>query len=704
MTGTPDDLFDVAPLPPFAAASDAVRAALPALRPLARVSVAETALRRSIEAGGQWVPYRHDVAPYMIEPMEAVTSRRFDSIAFVGPARSSKSEGLVINPLVHAILAHPRTVAVFSPTGGAASEWSRGALDPLIENSPELAARMARGRGADTIYAKRFRGGTRLTIDWPVKSKLAQRSIALVIGTDYDAFPDDIDGDGAAFSLMRKRTESAGSRGMTIVESSPRHEVQDETWTPTTAHEAPPCDGIVSIYNAGSRGRLYWTCPDCSDLFIPSFDRLSYPDAGSPLERGAAAVMVCPHCGSVIPSSARADLNAGSRWLHEDVGGALVPLADLSRLVATASYWLPGPAAALAPWSRIVSRYIEAQEAFDRTGDEAALRAATNVELGLPYLPRARGNSSALSERALRDAATDHAWRTAPAGTAFITAAVDTQVGRFVVQVEAWMPGLERVVIDRFDIFEAPADAPGQGDGPRRIDPARYAEDWAALLALADREYPVAGAGHTLRPVAVVVDANGEGGVTPNAYAFWRRARLSHPRRFYILKGEGGDRRKRAVLRRPETSHSGKAHAARDVVILFVGTDRLKDEVAASLLREAGGARKLSVSRFAPAQVFSEYAAERRGPKGWNKRAGVQRNEALDLSCYNLGLAIALEAEAINWDRPPLWAAPGPSNMMARAIAPDPAPDGAPATDQPAAPTAPSHGRWAVRRPRKQRW
>lgn len=707
--------FDVAPLPPFTAAAQVVKDALPALAPMARVTPAETATRRFIEAGGQWVPFRHDVAPYMREPMEMVTSRRFDSIAFVGPARSSKSEGLVINPLVHAVLAQPRTVAVFSPTKDAASEWSQGALDPLITHSPELSSRLASGKGSDNIFTKRFRGGMRLTVDWPVKQKLAQRSINLVIGTDYDAFPADVGGDGGAFGLMRKRTESAGSRGMTIVESSPRHPILDESWTPATLHEAPPCDGIVAIYNAGTRARLYWTCPDCAALFEPRFERLSYPDHGTPADRGAAAVMVCPDCGVCIPPSRKAELNLGAVWLHEDVGGKRVRIGDLARNVSTVSYWLPGPAAALAPWSRIVSRYLEAEAEFLRTGNEGALKAVVNTELGMPHLPRARAASDGLSEQRLRDGASDHEWRVAPAGAAFVTAAVDVQQGRFVVQVEAWLPGLERVVIDRYDLHTPPPQAPG-AEG-RRLDPARFGEDWAVLHGVAETAYPVAGAGHSLRPVAVIIDSQGEAGVTPNAFAFYRRARLTHPRRFYVQRGRGGDNAKRAVLRRPETAHAGKQYAARDIPIIHTGTDRLKDEVAASLLRPDPGPLKLHVPRLAPAQVFAEYAAERRGPNGWDKRPGVQRNEALDLSVYNLSLAIILEAEAINWDRPPGWAVSGPDNIMARTIAPpDPAAPAAEATApparlQPAADPVPAPAearkpgaRWAVRRPKSKGW
>jgi phage terminase large subunit GpA-like protein len=515
--------LNVEPLPPYAGMDDAIAEALPMLRPLARVKVSETATRRRIESGGQWVQWRPDVAPYMTEPMDLVTSRRFDSIAFVGPARCSKSEALVINPLVHAVLAQPRSVAVFSPRKQAATEWSMGALDPFIANSPELRTRLMRGKGGDNILSKRFRGGARLTIDWPAKDRLAQRSLALVVGTDYDAFPEDVGGDGGAFALMRKRTEAAGSRGMTIVESSPRFSILDEAWRPKTPHEAPPCGGIAAIFNRGTRGRLYWTCRDCSGAFIPSLERMQWPKEGSPHERGAAAHMACPHCGSVIEAGAKREMNARAQWLHEEEDGRAVPLGDLTRRASTASYWLPGPAAALASWAQIVTRYLEAHAVFEATGGEGDLRAVTNTELGLPYLPRARAASESLSEEVLRAGATDHPWGQVPARTAFILAAVDVQVGRFAVQIEAWQPGLERVVIDRFDLFTPPEGAPAAAG--RRIDPARYGEDWDALLALADRTWPVAGHdGTAMRALAVVVDARGEAGVTPNAYGFWRRA------------------------------------------------------------------------------------------------------------------------------------------------------------------------------------
>ena len=209
------------------------------------------------------------------------------------------------------------------------------------------------------------------------------------------------------------------------------------------------------------------------------------------------------------------------------------------------------------------------------------------------------------------------------------------------------------------------------------------------LLARADLSYPVAEADHRLRVMAIVTDAGGAPGVTPNAYAFYRRVRKTHPRRFHLVRGWGGDAAKRAEVKAPETAHKGKKHVAKDVLLIRAGTDRLKDEIAASLSRQDGGTRALHIPGGAPSEVFAEFAGERRGPKGWAKRPGVQRNEALDLTVYDLALAIVLGVEQIKWDAPPVWALAGSGNSFA--FTPDPEAEGAdgdaPADPAPARPT-----------------
>jgi phage terminase large subunit GpA-like protein len=655
-----------APLPGFRPVSDAILSALPALLPHGRETVSEVATRRKVNAGGHWTAWDNSVAPYMTEPMDATMSRRFESAVFVGPARSAKTEGMIINPLVHSILVAPRKVAVFYMSQAAAKEWSNTELGPILRATPNLAQRLR----LDNVHEKTFQGGGRLTVDWPVDSKLSGRTIDLVLMADYDTDSyQDVKGIGPAFAAGRKRHTSAGTRGMNVAESSPRFPILDESWSPSTPHEAPPCEGILGYYNTGTRGRLYWTCPSCKGEFQPTFDRLSYPDEGTPTERGAAAYMSCLHCGSVIEPHQKAELNATGRWLHEgrEIDGVveLVTLAEVEKLRPTAvvSWWLHGPAAALASWSQIVSRYLEAVEEFERTGDEKPLKAATNLDLGLPYRPRAMSDAARISESALRDQATDHEWQTCPAETRFLLAAVDVQAGRFVVQIMAHLADGERVLVDRFDIHNPPDTAPRSGD--RQIDPAKFGEDWDALFDLADLSYPVANAEHRMRLLSIVCDAGGAPGVTPNAYAFYRKARKSHPRRFHLVRGFGGENAKRAEVKAPETAHQGKRHVAKDVLLVRAGTDRLKDEIAASLIRSEAGTRAIHIPRGAPSDIFEEFASERRGAKGWEKRPGVKRNEALDLAVYDLALAIVLGAEKIDWSRCPAWAVIGPSNSFA---------------------------------------
>jgi phage terminase large subunit GpA-like protein len=259
---------------------------------------------------------------------------------------------------------------------------------------------------------------------------------------------------------------------------------------------------------------------------------------------------------------------------------------------------------------------------------------------------------------------------------------------------------MERWLIDRFEIHQPPADAPGAGT--RAIDPGRYAEDWAALMVLAERVWPVQGAGHGLRATAIGVDSGGAPGVTDNAYRFWRERRRDGAAALWrLIRPRGGLLVERAWLERPKGGSRGRK-AASDIPLLHLGVDRLKDAVAAQLGREADGAGAYHLSGLLPSEVFDEFAAERRTAKGWELKRGVSRNEAFDLGVYNLGLALILKADRIDWDRPPGWALEGPENANAvaagdsgRAAAPSAEP--AAAATRPAAPP----GGWI---PRKGRW
>ncbi|RWC47966.1 MAG: hypothetical protein EOS55_13965 [Mesorhizobium sp.] len=660
------------PPPDFATVEDVIRRALPTLTPQRRIDVAEwaeTSRRISLPTfQGKW---SNDFAPYMTEPSRMITSRRYGAVVFVAPARTAKSESLILNPIGHAIECKPRDMLVVCQTQASAKQFSERKLGPMLRANPQLRNKQNTDRGSDNIHAKKFSGGMDLQIGWPVIGYFSQNEYFTVLLTDRDRMPDDVDGEGDPFMLARKRVQHAGSLGMVVSESSPGRTIERDDWEPASPHEAPPCAGVLSEYNLGTRGQFYWTCPHCKTQFRPLFDTLIWDARETHGEMAKTVFMACPH-GCVIGPDRKRELNLAGIWLHETSDGELVEIDDESvRDTDVVSYWCEGPVAAMQSWDQLVLRFLQGKAQFDERGDETSLKATINLDQGRPYLPSVRSVGEGLGTEALKALSQRYAMGVAPEGTRFLTLQVDVQGNRFVVSVEAWGRDLEHWLIDRFDVSEPPVGAPGaerddKGKARRAIDPPRYSEDWAALRPLLDRSYPVAGSGYELLPRAMIVDSGGAAGVTANAYRWLRAMRkLGVGQRVYVAKGLGGLNRQRAVYAAPEKVLGTKTKRTTDLRIVQVGTDPLKDEIALALTRKEAGPGAFHLPDTLTDAVFAEFCAEVRTDKGWEPRKSGLRNESLDLAVYAKALVIVLKAETFNWDRAPTWAAPVAENSYA---------------------------------------
>ena len=663
-------------LPPFTPASSCVAAALPVLAPTERLTVAQAAEEyrklRGMAYTGDW---KNSEVPYMVEPMTMVTSRRFKALVFAGPPRSGKTASLVENTILHHAICAPRKTLLVHMDRNAARDYSDDEIAMMIRSSPELAARQETGRGADNQYQKLFKGAMRFILGWPSMSFFAGKTIPTVIITDRDRMTDSIDGEGDPLSLGMKRHETLGSQGMTIEESSPGRDVTKKDHTPKTPHEAPPTTGILGDFNLGTRGRFYWTCQDCGERFEPTVDVLKHDDRDSLYEAALTTYVACPHCGGVHGPETKRDLNANGIWLHESADGGLVTIDDPAvRPTDIVSYWMQGPPARDLPWSDIMFRKLEAEAFFEATGSETKLKATVNADQGRPYLSRIKADIEQLNAETLKGRATFRPLGVVPAEARFVTIQVDVQGNRFEVQVDGWGEGLERWLVDRFTLSVPPENAPGaernaKGEARRTIQPHLFIEDWDVLDELESRVWPVAGADHGLVAAAVTIDRNGPPGTTDRAYAFWRaRKKRGKGNRFYLIFGEGRKKHLRAELTYPETRSNRKKRVARDIPVIEAGSNNLKSEVAASLMREAAGPMTYHLPSTLPATVFDEFCAEQLTDKGWEKANGGARNEAVDLSYYGKALVIVLKAEKIDWHNPPGWAAPGAASSLARPI------------------------------------
>ena len=302
-------------------------------------------------------------------------------------------------------------------------------------------------------------------------------------------------------------------------------------------------------------------------------------------------------------------------------------------------------------------------------GDETELSGVFYTEIGRPYRPGRMDRDDEMGLQFLKDHQASAPRGTAPSWTLFMTVTVDVQANRFPVQVTAWGPGGRAQIIDRFDIGTPPEDAPNVDADPqnrRPVSPGRYAEDWAVLVPLADRVWPVEGATYGLQARALCVDFQGEPGVSDNAEAFWRaRRRDGQGGRWFVSRGHGGWKVPRRVWHEaPERGSKGKK--ARSIKILNIATDRVKDTVNAALAKAEGDAAgALYCGGWMSDDQKAELVAEARLSKGWEKKTGQARNETLDLTTMARALAEHLGVLRLTEATLPSWAEAGPGNDFA---------------------------------------
>ena len=633
------------------------------LRAPRRMPVADavgTYMRVPMGAGNS-VPWDPDLAPYVIEPMNCLASREYDAVVFVGPARTGKTIGLIDGWIVYNIVCDPADMLVIQISEEKAREHSKKRLDRTFRCSPEVKNRLSPRRNDNNVYDRTFRAGNYLKLGWPSVNIMSSSDYKSVALTDYDRFPEDIDGEGDAFSLASKRTTTFMSSGMTLVESSPGRDIRDTKWRRTTPHEAPPTTGILSLYNRGDRRRLYWPCPHCGEYFQPEMDNMTgYRDSSDPVLASEAAFLQCPACkGRITPDMKRA-LNMKCVWLRDgqsiDRKGQVSGDGRRSRI---ASFWMEGPAAAYQTWAQLIYKYLTAEQEYESTRSEETLKTVINTDFGRPYLPRAsleQRKSELLEQRA-----EDVPKRSVPDGVQFLTATVDVQAGRdrrFVVQVTGYGSMGERWIVDRYNIrYSLRCDGNGESI---QVDPASYPEDWDLLLTdVFEKTWPLASdPSKGMRLMSMAVDSGGEDGVTDNAYKFWRRCRREGlGKRIYLFKG---DSVRRKLIQRTFPDNTGRstrrAQATGDVPLYLLQTDALKDRVNNALWRDSPGPGYVHFPAWLGSWFYDELTYEERSNEGKWSKPGRGANEAFDLLVYADALAILSGYEKIKWPSAPEWA------------------------------------------------
>lgn len=640
-------------------------------------------------------PYLPNETPYMIEPMNLSVSRDHTAIIFCGPAQSGKTQGIVLNVMAYFIMCNPMDIILYHMSQRAARDFSIRRIDRMQRHSKHIKSQVREGEHADNVHDKRYLSGMMLSISWPSINEMSSKPCPIVMFTDYERMPDDIDGEGSPFILGQKRTQTYRNMGLTIVDSSPGRPIEEESEEERLrvkgAHEAPPCKGILSLYNQGDRRRWYWPCTECGEFFEPSFSLLTYNRFTTadgkkiPLsihEAAQTTKMACPNNGCLIDEIKKREMNLKGVWLRE--GEKIDKFGNRSGtgLVSkTASYWLKGPAATYITWKEMVTKFLNAEDAYERTRDQTELQATVNTDQAEPYKPK--GSESARVADDLQKAALKELpAKMVPLDVRALMAHVDVQNNMFVVQVHGVRPGkpYDIVVIDRFSVRKSERlDA----DGERLwVKPHSYLEDWNVLIEeVINKKYPLETEDGEMAISHTFCDSGGKGrshakqtseemegrGVTFNAYNFWRKLKKEGVAdRFTLVKGDSNRASPRAHLEYPDAERKDRSAGARgEIPVLFLNVNSLKDTLNALLGRDESGGEegggKIDFPAWLPRSWFEELVSEHMTTQGWMK-IGSRRNEAWDLLAYCIGSLVWKRVEKVNWASPPPWLAPWEEN------------------------------------------
>lgn len=632
------------------------------------------------------------VVPVPSVPTRCIRVSADDHLFLAGKSMiPTHNTDMVLNWIGYSAKCDPADMMVVQTSNITARDFSIRRIDRLHRHSPEFGQCLLPGKQADNTFDKHY-AGMLLNLAWPSINELSGKPIPRQWITDYDRMPEDVDGEGSAFDLTRKRGTTYGRYAMTAVESSPGFVIENPKWTRKTRHEAPPTRGILAVYNRGDRRRWLWPCVVCKEHFEPSFELLKWVDSEDIMESAESVHLECPYCQTHYWHEPRNgmpgkhDLNQMGRWIRDGQvwksDGSIVGTPVRSDI---ASFWLKGVAAAFSNWKGLVFNYLNAEAEYERTGAEEALKSTVNVDQGEPYLPKSLANERVPEE--IKARAVERRERMVPNGIRFLIACIDVQKNRFVVQVHGIDDMLDIHVIDRFEIKKSKRV---DEDGDQLwVNPGAHPEDWKLVAEeVIQKTYPLED--DTDRHMGIkltVCDSGGKAGVTANAYGFVRWLRNGPTEaeeaetdpeqgtyrweqgmnaRFALLKGASTMTAPRVAVSYPDSQRKDRDAGARgEIPVWMINTNTLKDMVDHRLDRKEAGGRFV-FPKWLPDTFYIELTVEvKDAKKGWQNPRGY-RNESWDLLAYCMAATLmpSISLDHIDFAEPPGWAADWDSNDL----------------------------------------
>jgi phage terminase large subunit GpA-like protein len=617
------------------------------------------------KSGGGLERWTNEIASYLVEPAECLTSEEYLTVAVAGPGQCGKTS-IAENWFQHGVASDPGDMLWYMQTETGIEGYVKDRINTMIDLHTVLRDNLGRRSVDDSLSFKKF---THMSVQFlsATENNLINKTARRIVADEIDAYPESL---GDVMTLLDVRRQTYGKHSKIFALSHPDRAIgldPTKDWT----------KGIMAVYGDSDRRVWYAACPHCEawSSFTPIADRVytvNYPTNGTLEEIEEEARLICPVNGCVINDRERLLMNVSGKWvaLGQEIAQDGTVTGERIRR-KTAGFWIVG---LMSPFilggiGGLARARVKAEREFEITGEDESLRNVVVKQFGLPYAPnRGAGtvDANTLAERA--EAALQLG--TVPEGVRFLTAAVDVQRGYFEYLVRGWGERGENWIVDR---------------GRMLADPATSPDDWDKLLKQVFlKTYPLSDkSGRVMGIRGCGYDSGGEPGVTQQAYAAfarWRKTRetrylgVQDGRQVYSitpLKGSSGFNAPKLIVTFPDTMRKANVKASSGTVpVAAFNPNLFKDDFVGQLQRGMPGPLYVHFpaelrSKEKPHVFFEQVVSEHRTKIGrWEKLTPNIRNEALDLMVMTHVLAHLHGLARIDWTRPPAFAAAWDTNSQ----------------------------------------